>query len=192
MKMTPLVLSCLMALAACSQPRAAVQASNGQGAKQDHVGAESLCRDDEIALFSCRVTGSAKLASLCASKGISANEGHIYYAFGTLAKVELRHPQGQRASQGMFQRTHLVYAGPTGAFAYSFMRAGVQYVMYSISGANGFERQGVLAYHPGALEPLADLKCAEGTVVEAEDSTLTDLTLTWPENPELAEHGLPF
>lgn len=192
MKKTLVALACSTVLAGCSQPRAAVNASGARPVAQARMGVGTLCRNGEMALFSCGLASSRKVASLCASKGLSAEHGHVYYAFGTPTKVELHYPQDLESWRGLFQRTHLVYAGPTGAFAYSFMHAGVEYVLYSISGANGLERQGVLAYRPGAPTPLVDLKCAEGALVEPQDPGLTDFTLTWPENPALAEHGLPF
>jgi len=116
----------------------------------------------------------------------------VSYVYGTPSKIELRYPDSPVPPSTAFKRTHLVYAGPTGAFAYSFSRAGVEYVLYSISGAQGFQRQGILAYIPGAPAPLANLRCEADSVVESEDPALTDLTLGWPENEQLAEHGLPF
>ena len=142
--------------------------------------------------FFCQVKHSAKLASLCASNTAPASHGNVYYVFGIQAKVELHYPDRPVPPREVFQRTHLVYAGPTGAYAYSFSRAGVEYVLYSISGADHFEKQGLLAYRPGEHKPLADLECKEGTVIETENPELSDFTMTWPENSELAAHGLPF
>lgn len=186
---------CAVACAACSQPDA--EAGVGDRPHQEHApqnekSPTSLCGANEATIFSCQVKHSAKLASLCASNTAPASHGNVYYVFGIQAKVELHYPDRPVPPREVFQRTHLVYAGPTGAYAYSFSRAGVEYVLYSISGADHFEKQGLLAYRPGEHKPLADLECKEGTVIETENPELSDFTMTWPENSELAAHGLPF
>jgi hypothetical protein len=195
-KIMTAVMFSVVACAGCSQPRAAdsepSSASLGTSVRMTNTAPATLCRSNEVALFSCSIKESAKLASLCVSTDLSAKRGYAYYAFGTHKKVELRYPERPASPLKVFQRTHLVYAGPTGAFAYSFLRSDVQYVLYSISGPENFESQGVLAYRVGASAPLANLKCKPGSVVETEDPALTDFILTWPENAELAEHGLPF
>jgi hypothetical protein len=186
---------CAAACVACSQPGAEAGVgvrTQQKRAPKTEASPVTLCGKNEAIIFSCQVKNSPKLASLCASNTSPIGQSNVYYAFGIPAKVELHYPDRPTPPREVFQRTHLVYAGPTGAFAYSFSRAGVEYVLYSISGADHFEKQGLLAYRPGEHKPLADLECKEGTVIETESPELTDFTLTWPENSELSAHGLPF
>jgi len=175
----------------------AIVASSSSAAAQDspQTAAPTLCQADEVVIFSCRVRGNGKIASLCGAKDFGRRpDAYAYYAFGTPMNIEFRFPEHPTPPGRVFQRTHLVYAGPTGAFAYSFAHAGVEYVVYSISGT-GFTNHGLMAYRRGAhvanITPLADMKCEAESVIEGHDEAF-DATLTWPENPVLEQHGLPF
>lgn len=165
---------------------AAVPASTAAESRQ---GGEdlSLCAAHESVLFSCE-TAAGKRASLCASHDAAADRGYVYYSYGLPGKPELVFPSGKRPPTD-FTRTHLTFSGSTGGYAYSFKKDLYRYVVYSISGAEGLEDQGILITRSDPRASISTLACRQGSVVE--DDALLDLTLTWPPDPDLELHGLP-
>lgn len=147
------------------------------------------CPAGEIVLFSCEVA-TGKRASLCASRGVSADKGYLYYAFGKPAHPELVFPDAKRPPVD-FKRTQLAFAGSTGGYAYSFENQGYRYIVYSVSGADSLEEQGVLVTRGDARNAVSSLPCLKGSVREDDDAALLDLTFTWPVDPDLDRHGLP-
>lgn len=149
--------------------------------------AESMCAAREPVLFSCR-TSSGKHVSLCATA--SEDQGHVYYAYGSPGHPELVFPDERRPATG-FKRTQLFFAGSTGGYAYSFVNDSYRYIIFSVSGAEGLEEQGVLVTRGNARKAVASLRCVDGSVVEVDAPGLLDLTLTWPVDPDLDRYGLP-
>lgn len=65
-------------------------ASSAMGADRQQGNASSHCEPTEQIVFSCRI--GPKIASLCASKRLTATEGHVQYRFGPPGRVELAAP----------------------------------------------------------------------------------------------------
>lgn len=149
----------------------------------------SMCAAQEAVVFSCETT-KGKRVSLCASRDVSADQGYLYYAYGLPGKAELVFP-GEKRPPADFKRTHLTFAGSTGGFAYSFENGDYRYIVYSVSGAEGLEDQGVLVTKGETRNAISALSCSKGSVIEDDDSALLDLTLTWPADLDLEQHGLP-
>jgi hypothetical protein len=153
------------------------------------VKARSLCAPAETILFSCE-TQAGKTVSLCASQPVSTDQGHLYYAYGSPGHPELVFPSERRPPTD-FKRTHLTFAGSTGGYAYSFENADYRYIVYSISGAENLEEQGLLITRGNKRKAISAQQCRNGSVVEDDNTELLDLTLTWPVDRDLDEHGLP-
>lgn len=176
-------------LAAATMPVASAAATPVVPASAPAAAARSMCAAQEAVLFSCETT-KGKRVSLCASRGASADQGYLYYAYGSLGKPELVFP-GEKRPPVDFKRTQLMFAGSTGGYAYSFENGGYRYVVYSVSGAEGLEDQGVLITKGNARNAISALSCSKGSVIEDDDTVLLDLTLTWPADTDLDQHGLP-
>jgi hypothetical protein len=52
----------------------------------------TLCANDEDVYFSCEVEGAQKIASVCAARNTSPDDGYVQYRYGTRAKVDFRYP----------------------------------------------------------------------------------------------------
>lgn len=168
----------------------ALAGSRTSAPPKGEIAAGSICAATEVVLFSCE-TQTDKQASLCASKDVGTDRGYVYYTYGSPAKPELVFPAGKRPPRD-FRRTQLGFAGSTGGYAYSFENAGYRYVVYSISGEEGLEDQGVLVTtRDDPRTAITSLSCRKGSVVEDDGSGLLDLTLGWPGDPDLERHGLP-
>ena len=68
----------------------------------DLVKSKSLCQPKEQTIWSCTTTKN-KIASVCASKILSAEKGYVQYRFGTTGNVELQLPKTQTESQKFFK-----------------------------------------------------------------------------------------
>jgi hypothetical protein len=66
----------------------------------------SHCGPSEAIIFSCRIKGSTKIVSLCASKQLSKEAGYLQYRFGRPGAVELTFPEEKRNSQAQFLFNH--------------------------------------------------------------------------------------
>jgi hypothetical protein len=86
------------------------------------VAADSLCRDGEAVLFSCKIANSKKFVSLCGStyKDPTTSEFKdnfwLQYRFGALGRPELVYPETKKNSLDKFQAE---YHHPYQAFLYS-------------------------------------------------------------------------
>lgn len=172
---------------------AAVAPAGGSRASPPLAGSDSptgtLCAARESVLFSCAVA-AGKHVSLCASQDAGTDRGYVYYAYGSPAKPELVFPAGKHPPTE-FRRTHLMFAGATGGYAYSFENSGYRYIVYSVSGSERLEDQGVLVTRGNPREAISSLPCRSGSVVEDDNVELLDLTLGWPADTDLEQHGLP-
>ncbi|MEH6420834.1 hypothetical protein [Pseudomonas sp. CGJS7] len=153
----------------------------------------SLCAANEDIVMSCTIGANKKMASLCASKGVSDQAGYVYFAQGENGKADYVFPADKSAAAGRFKRSHLGFGGSTGGFAYSFEDAGRKHVFYSISGEQGLEDQGVIVAPVAAAATKADsaVACEKGSVIEDEGDALFKYTMSWPKDEAIEKHGLP-
>lgn len=154
------------------------------------AGATSLCRPDDVVLFTCPLANSHKSVSICASRGV---QSHGYYVFGRQGAPELVYPQEAARSDPLFARTLLTFAGGTGGYAYSFSKADFKYIVYDVSGA-GFESGGLMVQKTGSDKPVVNLQCRKGAIVANPqlNKGVPDKASGWPSDQEIERHGLPF
>lgn len=154
---------------------------------------KTLCASDEDIVMSCIIQGEDKIASICASKGVTNQSGHVYYAFGAFDKPELIFPSDKSPPGARFRRTHLLFAGATGGIAYSFANDDWKYIIYSISGT-GFEEQGVMAVPvnatPNTKSEAAPI-CKKGSYIESGNVEIRRYVETWKADPIIERLGLP-
>lgn len=155
------------------------------------AGAESLCVEGERVLFSCAIEGGDKHVSICVSAEGAQATDRFRYAYGVKGQPELVFPDDSAPSAGVFKRTHLMFAGNTGGYAYSFDRAGYTYAVYSISGAEGLEDQGVAVFQGDFNKPRQVLKCDVSTVSTTDDELLVRQTLKWEKDSRIEVGGIP-
>ncbi len=96
--------------------------------------APSLCRPDERVVFSCS-TG-ARFASLCGSKALSSNEGHLQYRFGRGDAIELAYPDADAKPANVFSSGTLMFSGGGGAWL-RFDRGPFAYTIFTAIGKWG-------------------------------------------------------
>lgn len=152
--------------------------------------AHGLCAANEEVVFSCALQGSTKTVSLCASTDAEQKKARFQYLFGRPAKIELK-VTPEDSSNGDFSRTHLRFAGNTGGYAYSFMNGGYKYILYSISGSNGLNRQGLAVQRIGKMRAESDRSCKQQSVIEKKSDAVWHSMSEWPVDPDIDAHGLP-
>lgn len=128
--------------------------------------APTLCKADEIVVFSCS-TG-ARVASLCASKDISKSAGHLQYRFGQKDKLELSYPAETAKPAQLFEAGLLSYSGGGGAWL-RFDKGPFRYSIFSAIGKWGpkeepVEAAGVFVEKDG--KNIANLLCRGAAVGE--------------------------
>ena len=99
--------------------------------------ASTLCKADETVVFSCS-TG-AHMASLCASKDLSASQGYLQYRFGKNDDPEFVYPAELKHPTGLFAPGMLMFSGGGGAYL-QFSNGAYGYTIFSAVGkwgANG-------------------------------------------------------
>ena len=123
----------------------------------------SLCVADETIVFSCALKRQ-RVVSVCASRGLSANDGYVQYRLGTPSKLEIAVPMA--AANSLVEpltwrsavRSHSVmYAGGGGSYL-RFNEARYSYVTYAATGRGWIEKQGIMVLKDEKL--LAVHKCA--------------------------------
>lgn len=149
------------------------------------------CASDEATVFSCRLDRSSDVVSLClATSGASA--GRAYYASGTVGNPALVIPAADAVNPTIrFERTPLAFAGGTGGYAYSFEQVGQVHILYSVSGDEHFERQGLMLVAGDTSAVVSDTACTPGTVVESEDARVLKAVRSWPNRAQIEKTGLP-
>ncbi len=96
--------------------------------------AQSLCAPNERIMFSCPLTQSKKIVSLCASQNISPAIGYLQYRFGTAKDTELVYPLGKAHPKGNFELFHIQYVRAS-SYGVSFKLRGYEYSLsYMASG----------------------------------------------------------
>ncbi|MCC8995363.1 MAG: hypothetical protein LM550_17140 [Candidatus Contendobacter sp.] len=63
---------------------------------------QTHCIRGEKVLFSCRLSRSSKIASVCASADLTKTEGYLQYRFGIPGKLEFVYPPTKAATQDQF------------------------------------------------------------------------------------------
>ena len=145
-----------------------------------------LCASTDKIVFSCSLATSKKIVSMCAS----SDAKRFYYAYGLSATPELVYPARDQSSDGVFMRSHLVYGGASGGTAYSFVKQGYKYIVYSVSGT-GSQDGGVIVQRPGDTGVAKKMQCQSSKIVESQDDGVIDATLKWKSDSQIAAHGLP-
>lgn len=137
MKKAPILLGGLLACSLSLAAGAAVR-SNPPTRRAGRAPAGTMCAAGEQIIFSCQLRGSAKLVSLCGSKTLSRDEGHLQYRFGRPGRIELEFPKNRADSQKQFSYEHV--------FRFQFDRTEI-----------GFENEGFLYtlfdYYDGEQKP---------------------------------------
>lgn len=142
--------------------------------------------------MSCRIRGSGKIASLCASAGASETTGHVDYRFGTRSRVELVFPKDRGPPVGRFKVASFQRAGGVGSgYAYSFETDGWKYAMYSINSKTGEDDFGLIVGPARGSHPFKVLHCEQKSAVETSSDSLLAFTHGWPRDQDLDGIGLP-
>lgn len=100
-------------------------------------------RPDSASAVPC---GDAKVAFACQLE----TQGWVAVCVASNGSGRLVGPGEAHASP--LRHTRLSYTGGTGGYAFSAEQGGVRRVVYSISGAHGFEEQGYLEQTTGTAE----------------------------------------
>jgi len=96
--------------------------------------AATLCKPDETIVFSCGA--GARVASICASKGVSKDQGTMQYRFGAPDKLELAYPAAPGKPADSFKGGWMSYSGGGGAYL-KFTNGPYQYTAFSATGKWG-------------------------------------------------------
>ncbi|OOG47800.1 hypothetical protein [Rhodanobacter sp. C01] len=146
----------------------------------------TLCASTDKVVFSCPLGNNQKVVSMCAS----GDAKHFYYAYGRSAAPELVYPPRGQSSDGAFMRSHLVYGGASGGVAYSFVKQGYKYIVYSISGT-GLQDGGVIVQRLGNTGVVKKMQCQSSKIIESQDDGVIDATLKWKSDSQIKVNGLP-
>jgi hypothetical protein len=145
----------------------------------------TMCAKGDDAAFSCMLAKGDKTVSICAK-----NRNSFYYAYGKVGtKPDMVWPSGDATSSGM-TRTHLMFAGSTGGYAFAFTNEGFKYVVYSIGGTQ-FEDGGIIVTKGVDAAPVKSTRCKAGTITESDSEALIDASLKLPKDPAIDQNGLP-
>jgi hypothetical protein len=96
------VLACLLVINSLKAENGAAQTKKGKTAVAK---SKSLCQASEQTIWSCAVATKNKIASVCASKDLTADSGYVQYRFGIPGKVELEFPKDRKDSAQKFKYT---------------------------------------------------------------------------------------
>jgi hypothetical protein len=125
------------------------------------VNVTSLCRAEEQVFFSCRVTGSSKLTSLCGAKSLDARRGYLQYRFGKPGAIELQFPRDRANTQRVFRYAHY-FRAHVDRNELTFDNNGYRYVVFDYYDADikpAVRESGVRVRRHGAIEKETELKC---------------------------------
>jgi hypothetical protein len=94
----------------------------------------SHCTQSERTLFSCPLTQSKKIVSLCASPDLSPSSGYLQYRFGRANAAELAFPSEKAPPKGKFGLFRIQFLR-SAAYGISFNAGGFDYTLrYVASG----------------------------------------------------------
>jgi hypothetical protein len=134
-----------------------------------HAG-NSLCANDEDALFSCPI--GSKVLSVCASRDLSASSGYVQYRFGNKDRPELIFPQARVHPAKYFAYGELSYSSG-GGFYLRFNNAGSFYTVYSAEARS----------YSGGADTIKAWESA-GVVVEGEGKVRSHLKCRLPRSSQ--------
>jgi len=167
-----------------TQPSSDVAQSHGTRTPRTH------CGPTEATVFSCTLEDSRRVVSLCLSRA-GKPDARARFASGSIGAPDVLIPvQGENSAE-RFERTPLALAGGTGGYAYSFQHAGEVQILYSVSGEDGLERQGLMVADTDLSTAVSDHACASGTILESDEVDVLKQVRRWPAQPRLARNGLP-
>jgi len=124
--------------------------------------AGSHCGPDEQVVFSCRI--DHKIASMCASKRFTRDEGHLQYRYGAPGKVEIEVPSRSAADRA---RITVMRSPPSNAnaLAVGIQNGGFTYYVFSSEsvgstsdGMRGWVYDSGVEVHKGR-EPVFSRRC---------------------------------
>lgn len=133
------------------------------------------CRPDERSLWTCTVGKAGKIAAVCGSKDLTADQGYLQYRFGAPGRLELEFPQTREGSQEAFVYSRYTRPGTT-HLALRFEKDGHTYTLFQSSSPETGSLAYVVVKSPGGRR--AHLQCRE------QRGTLMDLEDIVPESPE--------
>lgn len=90
----------------------------------------SRCSVTEQVIFSCQITGSKKVLSICASKSLTTPERYIQYRYGAPGSLELEFPAQRAKSVDQFKMAHY-FRAQVDRRELTFARKDTQYTVYS-------------------------------------------------------------
>lgn len=96
--------------------------------------ASTLCKADEVVVFSCPTR--TNIASLCASKNASDSGGYMQYRFGRKNRLDLSYPPVSARPADVFASGTAMFSGGGSAWL-SFKRAPFSYTIFTASGRWG-------------------------------------------------------
>jgi len=154
--------------------------------------APTMCAKPDQPIFSCSLKGTQKTVSICAAGDVAKGSASFYYAYGSnSAKPELFYPARGAQVADPFTRTHLMFAGNTGGYAYAFVNGGFKYVVYAISGSDDQEDDGLIVMKDGEKKALKRTACEAGTITDSDNADIVRATLKWKKDPSIDQNGLP-
>jgi hypothetical protein len=119
--------------------------------------ASTLCLSDETNLFSC--SAGKKIISVCGSKDLAPDRGHLQYRFGFPNKLELTIPADRSvppASSALAGT--LTFSGGGGDYL-RFKAGAYEYVVYTAIGRGWGEKDGVAINKDG--KRLGHISCTD-------------------------------
>ena len=125
----------------------------------------SHCSSQEETLFTCKISKSKKLVSICTSKGFSNHSGYIQYRFGRPNQVELAFPKVISDSSRKFLWQTYGYSGGWDTriqFSIENFRYQVYDKAYKKTASSKDLYGGILVYKKN--KKLAELKCDLKTI----------------------------
>jgi hypothetical protein len=118
--------------------------------------ADTLCTPSEQVVFSCRIGKAGKLVSLCASPGLSRDQGALAYRFGRPGRVELQFPAADvQDGAGRFRYAHY-FRSQVDRTEITFRSGHVRYAVFSYQDADETpsRKEGVRVSQPGRASEL--------------------------------------
>ena len=89
----------------------------------------SLCTKDEKIVFSCPLSRSTKIVSLCSSQKLTKESGYLQYRFGAPGKIELEFPDVRDDSRKALKYSHY-FSAKVVSTEDSFSRNGYTYAVF--------------------------------------------------------------
>lgn len=147
----------------------------------------SLCRSNEQTLFTCP-TKSNKIASICASKNLSATSGYMQYRFGQPQNIELSYPSEQTPPNKAFMGRSQMFSGGGGIYL-RFSKNNDDYILYSGIG-KGWEINGIILLQNGKF--ISYIPCINQPISEITPQQLENLNIPHdPDNQEFFPGDIP-